>query len=530
MPLVRASAEPTTPGGGEDSGNANQATARPLALARWGGDLALVALVAATRFGFRHGLLDDSYIVLAVVRNALGGHGPHLDPGSGDAVLSTLLWPALLAALSWLGLDPTVALGLLGFAAELALALLVRRLVETLTGSLVAAVFAAAVLATHPVLLLPALGGMETPLYLALVAGAALALARRRFAALAFAAALLAWIRFDGALAAAIFLAAGALVGRRPAVRWTIAGAALAGAAPLVHRLLFDRWLPDSINAKLGVEVGSWADGAAQIATEFARATVGMSAYWLVAPVPHLVLPVLALFGVARLLRRQVSSLALATLLLWTVAYVALFTLSGRGYARNFPWYFAPPLLALALLAAIGMVPVLEAAARALGRWPPALPCVLPLAIWFTIAPSVGGALDRVSVSFAAHRERSYAAAALWLGRYGPARSVASNEIGALAWFSPPGTEIVDLFGISRRPEERELSALELVRRRRPAAIVTRIDFRYRREIESALPGAYVWVRAGAIDIGLEPTLAARLEPRAPELESIYRGLGDSKF
>src|SRR5690606_39206570 len=101
----------------------------------------------------------------------------------------------------------------------------------------------------------------------------------------------------------------------------------------------------------------------------------------------------------------------------------------------------------------------------------------------------------------------------------------ASNEIGTLAWHLGPETSIVDLFGISRRPGERGVDGVELALTRRPEAIVTRIDFRWRRRIEAADPDGWVWVRAGSIDLGLEPELARRLEPHADELTRIYRRL-----
>lgn len=94
--------------------------------------------------------------------------------------------------------------------------------------------------------------------------------------------------------------------------------------------------------------------------------------------------------------------------------------------------------------------------------------------------------------------------------------------MGALAWFAPPGTAIVDLFGIARPPATRGLSWLELVDREGPEAIVSRIDFRYRRELEAARPDRYVWARFGALDLGLAPELASRLEPHSDEMRRLY--------
>ncbi|HSM13663.1 MAG TPA: hypothetical protein VLA66_06315 [Thermoanaerobaculia bacterium] len=486
-------------------------------------DLALIGLVFALRLALPLEPCDDAFIVLAVVRNALGGFGPHLVPG--DAVLSTWLWPALVALPTALGVDPVVALGALGLGAELALALLTRRLATALSGSVAAGAFAAAALATHPVLRLSSGWGMETPLVLALLAGGFLALERERTLPLAICLGLLPWARFDAALAAIVLL--GAAFAKDP-VKGRKATAALAVGAAVglsvfpLHWMLFGTWLPASVSAKAAAATGGWWAGAVAVAAEFGRAAIGESAYWLVAPSVHLALVPLALVGAWKMARVPGLGRRLAPLALWGGLYVAAFALSGREYARNFPWYFAPPLLLLAVLAAVGAGGWLAAWERRAGRLAPALAAGLALLVLLAALPGLGSAFVRVRGSFTAWRERSYAATATWLARHGPARSVASNEIGTLAWFSPPGTRIVDLFGIARGAGEAATPWLELARRHRPEAVVTRADFRYRRELEAADPAGWVWVRAGALDLGLEPALAARLAPHAEALERLF--------
>ncbi|MBZ0101485.1 MAG: Sua5/YciO/YrdC/YwlC family protein, partial [Thermoanaerobaculia bacterium] len=71
-------------------------------------DLPLVALALAVRARSLLEPCDDAFILLAVARNALTGFGPHLDPGSADAVLSTFLWPLHHLLLRAVGL-PLVA-------------------------------------------------------------------------------------------------------------------------------------------------------------------------------------------------------------------------------------------------------------------------------------------------------------------------------------------------------------------------------------------------------------------------------------
>jgi hypothetical protein len=369
---------------------------------------------------------------------------------------------------------------------------------------------------------------METALYLALLSTTVWALAAGRFGVAALAAGLLPWVRFDGALATLVFLIAARRAGGTRAAKASVWGAVLGLGAFVAHRLLFERWLPDSLTAKLDTGGSDWAGGALEVATEFVRAAAGMSAYWLVTPSVHIVLVPLAVAGAVRVARRRLdpaATRALVTVAIWAAGYTAFFVLSGRGYARNFPWYFAPPLLALATFAAAGAAPLAD---RLVGTSAPAArfgSAALAVLVVLAAAPSLLPAFERVGASFTSHRERAYAAAAIWLGAAGPAESVASNEIGALAWHSPPGVRIVDLFGISRPLGEPRRDALEVVRTREPRAIVTRLDFGYRGAIETGLPGAYVWVRFGSLDLGLEPELARRLEPRASELERIYRAL-----
>lgn len=502
-------------------------------LAAIGADLALVVVSLSVRWAAPLAPCDDAFIVLAAARSALSASGWHLLPDGSDAVLTTLIWPALVAIPLAFGWPPELALGLVGGASEIALALVVRRLAQRASGSLSAGTFVAALMITHPVLRLSSQGGMETALYLALGAGAALALPRRaagrlddgKPAVLSLGAGALPWLRFDGFLPAAVLFAAGAWVwrGRSEARRWLVGGALLAALAPVGDRILLGTWVPATIPAKAIHGGAASLAGAAAVALEFGRAAAGMSAYWLVSPSAHLALVPLAIWGGFRWRRRHEIDAASIAILLWSLLHVAALVSAGRAYATNFPWYFVPPLLGLAVLAAYGAAPIADRLGEArLGRWSVAMPPAIVAAVFLATIPSLSAGFDRVRASFTAHRERAYAAAAIWLGRSGPAASVASNEIGTLAWHSPPGTEIIDLFGIARRSPELQLHWLELVRRRRPEAVITRMDFRYRRELEAALPGEYLWARLGAVDLGLRADRAAHYEQFQEQLPRIY--------
>lgn len=492
-------------------------------LVGWLADLSLGLLVTVLRLSLPHAPLDDAYLLLAVVRNALLGGGPHLVLGGGDAALSTLAWPGLVALPALAGVALPQALAAAGWAAEVAAALAARRVALALGVSPTAALFAAALFATQPVYLLSSLGGMETPLYCAALALAAWGAIESRGRVFALAVGLVAWTRVEGLALAALLLLLE--VRRRSRAKLPasplIAGGLLALAAPCAHRLLFGEWLPATLAAKSASGAPSLA-GAGQVALEMLRAPLGMSAYWLPWPSVHALFALVAGAGLVRLFRDPELRRRAAPALLPSLAHVALFVAAGRAYAVNFPWYFAPPLVAAAALTALGASPVASWLAGRSGprrAWlAPAVVLLCAAAAW----PSLAAGLGRVSASFTAHRERLYAAAAIWLTGSGDVRSLASNEVGALAFFSPPGTAIVDLFGIARPPETRGLPWLELVDRERPEAVVSRIDFRYRRELEAARPGRYVWARFGALDLGLDPELAGRLEPRSDEMRRLY--------
>jgi len=113
-------------------------------------DLTLALLVVSLRWLLPHEPLDDAFLQLAVVRNALAGAGPHLLPGGGDAALSTLAWPGVVALPALVGASLPHALAAVGGLAEIAAALAIRRLALALTGSAAAAVLAAALFATQP--------------------------------------------------------------------------------------------------------------------------------------------------------------------------------------------------------------------------------------------------------------------------------------------------------------------------------------------------------------------------------------------
>jgi hypothetical protein len=462
-----------------------------------------------------------------VARNALLGGGPHLLHGGEDAALSTLAWPALVALPALLGVDLGRALAGAGLAAEIAAALLVRRLGERVSGSLAAGALAAAWLATHPVYLLCSLGGMETPLYVALLASVALAAIAGRPAAFALTAAALAWTRVEGLPLAVALLAWAGWARERSAPwasrPWLAAGALAALGAPLLHYALFESWLPATVAVKSASAPGSLS-GALAVAGEMVKAPLGLSAYWLTAPSVHALFALVAVWGAARAARSGLTA-RLWPVLLPAALHVALFVGAGRAYAINFPWYFVPPLLAVAILAAIGTAPALEGLARQAPGVSPLLPGALVVALALAAGPSLESGIGRVRESFAAHRERAYAAAAVWIGRHAPGTALASNEVGALSFFSPPGTEIVDLFGLARRREDAGLPFLELLARRNPGAAVVRADFRYRREIDARFPGRYLWARLAAVEIGLEPALAARLAPFQEELPALYHSL-----
>lgn len=188
---------------------------------------------------------DDSYIIFRYVQNVLAGRGPVYNQGEAVFGVSCPLYAAWLVALK--GMIPAVPLPDLAVRANaipfVAAALLAwRLLLATGTGPLASAAAAAAI-ALSDGILRASIGGMETPLFLALAFGALLAVARRRDRLAVLLASLSVLARPEGIVLVGVCLLfcwrrpRDWAAGLAPLVLWALAATAIYG-SPIPHSLI----------------------------------------------------------------------------------------------------------------------------------------------------------------------------------------------------------------------------------------------------------------------------------------------------
>jgi hypothetical protein len=125
-----------------------------------------------------------------------------------------------------------------------------------------------------------------------------------------------------------------------------------------------------------------------------------------------------------------------------------------------------------------------------------------------------------------AGRERPYASVAVWAGSHLPEGSrIAAVEIGSMGFFLPHHISILDTYGLLRTPADFGKDQLELIKRDRPALLISLIRFPDREYLERELPGAYVWEQFETLNIALRADLYPGLRDRLDELPVIFETL-----
>ncbi|PSR06426.1 MAG: hypothetical protein BRD49_00555, partial [Bacteroidetes bacterium SW_10_40_5] len=112
---------------------------------------------------------DDAYITLSTVKHFLDGHGFTFNPGEYVYVITNPLWAFGIAIISWPGIDPALALRILGWLCEGSLFLMMIALGHQMWGSKNWGIVWALLLFFNPVFLFSSFKGMETPLYLLVI-------------------------------------------------------------------------------------------------------------------------------------------------------------------------------------------------------------------------------------------------------------------------------------------------------------------------------------------------------------------------
>lgn len=424
--------------------------------------LASTAVVggALTYVGSR--TFDDAFISYRYALNLADGHGWSFNIGeSGANAASSPLYVLVLAALHLVGLSvPTAGrlVALVGFSATAFMAyLLLAR-----AGHVRAGVVAAAITATAPILLMDQ--GMETPLYLAVIAGAALAVQSRSQVAVGVLIAVAVATRGEAALLALL-----ALAGLWLLVRSAPWKALLVAAICITPWLTFSliaigKLLPNTLAAKQAQgDSGFWADSVGDQYIKNVRALFQWPmSYKLWLPA----IGVAALVGLVTLIR---SASRLHVPVATIVAFAALQTFAFAFVLRvpAYPWYYAPPAFAAIILAALGIERIAELAGRTHATSLIALATVTLMALGLAHLPR--------------HQQPylvAYERAGRWIEQNTPsAATVATAEIGILGWNSK--RPIVDFLGLTWTEASPHLANRDLtwwVHERPPDFYLTRID------------------------------------------------------
>ncbi|HEY7253387.1 MAG TPA: hypothetical protein VIG37_23015 [Methylomirabilota bacterium] len=404
--------------------------------------LAIMALHAnKTRLG-----LDDAYITYQYARNIAQGHGFVFNATDRPSLgTSAPLYALLLAAGGFLGLGIpplSIALGIASTSVALCLVVCIAWECDRLSAGLVVAL-----LASVGQLYWWYWEGMETPFCLALIL-ASIWTAFRGWASLGFALAAVATITRLDALAVLVVVGPFLLIGRDVSWRALAPGALLLILWLILATAMFGSPLPTSGRAKMVHE--------SAISGRFSAASLALvhQALPITRAVPaegygnhprRTMALVTALYlgslGSAIVLRPRWLSLALGA---WLVAYLA-------GYALlrvpNFPWYYGPPAIVIALLFWMGVEGGLALIARRLhwrtARLAPAatltmgLACLVALVAWTPRLAVGGGQAENVHV-----------VAGRWLRDHAaPGDTVVAFEVGSVAYVS--GLRTIDLLGLT---------------------------------------------------------------------------------
>lgn len=317
-----------------------------LGLAAWAFG-ALPALSRAWPF-----TIDDAYISARYAQQWAAGHGLVYNLGERVEGFSNFTWVCLLTLLERVGapFEPGVkVLGLVSAAAAaLAMLLLIQRRLRV--SGLWPVIGAGLWLGLDPAFAVWTVGGLETPLFAALLAWALFlwlddAPPKARFTALLGGLlAAVAWTRPEGPAVAVGLLVLTPLMFREPAVRrHRLAAAVLALAVTAagfgLRRWYYGAWWPNPYYVKLGGGLPQIAEGLGYWLAAVARRGGPMLLLWVA-------LPLLSRANDARVRRAEL-------LLVLVLAGYSLFIIrSGR---EPFPFHrFIVPLLPLAIAAGMG--------------------------------------------------------------------------------------------------------------------------------------------------------------------------------
>ena len=473
----------------------------------------------------RNWFMDDAYITFRYAENLAQGRGLVFNPGERVFGLTTPLHALLLGGAVKLGVSAEIASRAIAGLSLAALILALVSLSRQVWGDPWPGLLAGCFLLANPVFLFNGISGMETHLFLALWTWAFLMETRGRMGAALLLAGVCLWCRLEGGVALAVIFLAGLLKAehRGAWLRW-MPGILLAVSYPVLARLYYGQFLPQSFLTKFGSAYEGLA-GSRLILDQFKMAFLGQNSYTFFVETPFRVLTPFLLLGLILLLRAPASKWGpfFAGLALYALIYIA----SGKSLAHHFPWYFVPPLLALDLAAAEGVIftlGLLRKAVAGLAESPGSFPTLssvcrrrqglftrhraglLPMAAGLIWMMALLPALVRTSHNRTFQtdtRIRYYAVAGQWAKEVlPPGGMLATHEIGALACFSD--RPVLDLWGLV---STERLPTAQAVAKYLPALVIERNPTSARDAIEKALPGVYRWYYWRRLWIGVRASL-----------------------
>lgn len=314
----------------------------------------LVHLAVFSHFGPQ--FIDDAYITFRYAERIAGGLGFTFNDGQAVLGTTTPLWTLLIASGIGLGLSATAATALLTSLSAAFMCLAIWSMLRH-AGHGTLGLIGALALLVYERWLFNFLMGMETVLYMALVFWIFALCMRRRWSGIGWLGAMAILCRPDGAVVAALGLVAAGLNDQRAALRQ--AGWMILILLPWIAFafLAFGSPIPHSVAAKQVIHPAGLAEALGGLWRQ-----IGSDPFFLFS---------LALGGVGSvfvLLNARRTRLGHAwAAVAWPVLFVAGLGMSGIQVGL-FPWYQAPLIAGIWLLALIGLAALGEALAKATRR------------------------------------------------------------------------------------------------------------------------------------------------------------------
>ncbi|MEX1024200.1 MAG: glycosyltransferase 87 family protein [Planctomycetota bacterium] len=308
----------------------------------------LLGLVLAGRLFALYALplYDDAFITLRYARNLADGAGMVFNPGAAwEPVLGTTTpgFTVLVALLLKLGGEPTATVLVLGIVLDLVsagsiVALFRRRLVPTTVALVVFAVL--------PQIARIGVGGMESPLLVALLLAGALAARARRVWLTGLAVALACVVRPEAVLFTVIF-GLSFVRDRRALLRYAAVIAVVGFVSASLLTLFYGSPIPQSVQAKSSTHAAADAAAGFERMLEIARQAF-LPTLWLAPLLPVVVI------GLLRSFRRRdgvhlVGAAALAVVISYLIAR-----------PHTWGWYYYLPLVAWSLWLGSGVEALVE--------------------------------------------------------------------------------------------------------------------------------------------------------------------------